>query len=267
MKSYKVGFIGAGNIASAIFSGITESGYIKPENVFVFDPLAEKLAHFVSKGAVPCASSGELTAECDFVFLTVKPQIYENVLASIKDYAQNTCFVDVAAGISIAYVKEKLGFDAPVVRVMPNTPLMYGLGSSALVRCAPVTDEQFSFVKGCFDSCGVTVEVDEELINVIIAVSGSAPAYVMRLAGSLIDFATSNGLNYNDSEKLVLQVFAGIAKMVQCSDSSISQLIDMVTSPKGTTEAGLAALDKSGFDNAVNECLTATVRRAEELAK
>lgn len=267
MCDYKIGFIGAGNIATAIFGGIISSGYIKPENVYVFDTAVDKSEEFISKGAHPTLSASELTEICDFVFLTVKPQIYSDVLSSIKEKAKDTCFVDVAAGISIAYIKDTLGFDAPVIRVMPNTPLMYGLGSSALVKQAPVTDEQFDFVRGCFDSCGVTCVVDEEMINTVIAVSGSAPAYVMKLAKAFIDYAVANGLCADDAEKLVLQVFTGCAKMVSSSEKSIGELIAMVTSPKGTTEAGLASLTANSFDNVIFECLDATVKRAEELSR
>ncbi len=267
MQNYKIGFIGAGNIATAIFTGIVNSGYIKPQNVYVFDTMKEKTNAFSSVGANISFSSEELTKLCDFVFLTVKPQIYFDVLSSIKNHAKNTCFVDVAAGISIDFVKKVLGFDAPVVRVMPNTPLMYGFGSSALVKQAPVTDEQFNFVRGCLDSCGVTCVVNEELINTVIAVSGSAPAYVMKMAKALIDYAVSGGLCLADAEKLVLQVFAGSAKMVSDSENSIQELIDMVTSPKGTTEAGLASLKENNFDSVIYKCLDATVKRAEELSK
>ena len=267
MTEYKIGFIGAGNIATAIFSGIVTSGYIKPQNVYCFDPDENKTSIWAEKGAKPCASAEELVLTCDFVFLTVKPQIYSSVLTTIKNVAQNTCFVDVAAGISISYVKQTLGFDAPVVRVMPNTPLMYGMGSSALVKCEPVTDEQFSFVKGCFASCGETAVVDEDCINTVIAVSGSAPAYIMRFAKLFIDYAVVNGIDKQSAENLVLQVFAGSSEMIKRSELSVSQLIDMVTSPNGTTAAGLASLNESDFDGSVKRCFEATIKRAEELSK
>ena len=267
MSSYKVGFIGAGNIASAIFSGITKSGYITTDNVYVFDTIEGKVKPFVSTGATYVPSVEEITKTCDFVFLTVKPQVYPDVLSRIKSFVNDTCLIDVAAGITTNKVKELVGFDAHVVRVMPNTPLMYGLGSSALVKCAPVTDDEFDFVRGCFDSCGVTAVVEEEMINTIIAVCGSAPAYIMRLAKSFMDYAVTNGLNSVDAQKLVMQVFAGCATMVTNSEKSIQELITMVTSPNGTTAAGLAALDSRDFDKVILDCLESTVKRAEELSK
>ena len=267
MKNYNVGFIGAGNIATAIINGITSSGYIKTESLYVFDTSSDKVETFKNKGFVACNSAEQLVQECDFVFLTVKPQVYETVLNQIKNCAENTCFVDVAAGISIDFVKKTLGFDAPVIRVMPNTPLLYGLGATALVNASPVTDCQFDFVKGCFDSCGVTVVVDEKHINTITAISGSSPAYLMRTAKNLIDFAENSGLNRSDAEAMVLQTFIGSANMILKSDNSIDELIKNVTSPNGTTEAGLKSLDADQFDNTIENCLKATVNRAIELSR
>ncbi len=267
MSSCKVGFIGTGNIASAIFSGITASGYIKSENVYVFDTDTVKSSAFVDKGATALFSCVELVKLCDYVFLTVKPQVYSLVLSEVKTVAEGTCFIDVAAGISISHVKELLGFDAAIVRAMPNTPLMCGLGSTALVKVDPVSDVQFDFVRGCFESSGVTIVVDESKINVITAISGSAPAYVMKLASNIIEFGVKSGLSSDDAKKLVLQVFAGSAKLAKDSSDDLEQLIKNVTSPNGTTEAGLKSLASNNFDDTVSACLEATVKRAEELAK
>lgn len=268
MKRFKVGFIGAGNIATAIFSGIVGSGYIKPENVCVFDLDVEKTAAFKSRGAEVGLSSLNVAQTCDYVFLTVKPQIYENVLVEIKPaLSPSSCLVDLAAGISISFVKNVVGNDIPVVRVMPNTPLMYGKGSSALVKAAPVTDEQFEFVRGCFGSCGVTVLVDEMHINTVTAISGSAPAYVMRFIKDFVDFAVKQNMDAQDAEKLVLQVFSGAAEMISADSRSVGELIAAVTSPNGTTQAGLISLDNDRFDDIVDSCLQATLARAEELSK
>ena len=268
MLDNKIGFIGAGNIAGAIFNGITSSGYIKPQNIYVFDVDSQKATTFSEKGATVVSDLKDISVNCNFIFLTVKPQIYEQVLLDLKNKVpKDVCFIDVAAGISINFVKSVLGYDAPVVRVMPNTPLMYGNGATALVKCEPVTDEQFLFVKGCFDSSGVTCVVDEEYINTVIAISGSAPAYVMRFAKSLINFGIQNGLSKEDSEKLVLQTLIGSAKMINDSDLSVTDLIRMVTSPNGTTERGLFSLDENNFDSILEECLTETVNRAKELSR
>lgn len=267
MNGYTTGFIGAGNIATAIIGGAIKSGYITSDSIYIYDPDPSKCENLSKYGVSVCTSEGELTRACDFVFLTVKPQVYPDVLDTIKDVSDGTCFVDVAAGITVDFVKQSLGSDLPVVRVMPNTPLLYGCGASALVKRDPVTDEQFDFVKGFFENSGVTCVVDESLINTVTAISGSAPAYVMRFARDIIAYAAKQGMNRADAEKLVLQTFIGSAKMVLESDVDIDELIRRVTSPKGTTEAGLRSLDSLDFENTVDACLDATVKRAEELTK
>lgn len=267
MQNYNIGFIGCGNIANAIIAGAVNSGYIKHENLYMFDTDVSKLNQYVDNGAVICNSSEELVSKCDFVFLTIKPQVYDTVLREIRTVSENTCFVAVAAGITIKHIKEILGFDAPVIRIMPNTPLMYGEGASALVFESPVTVEQFSFIQCMFECSGVTVKIEEKDINTVTAISGSAPAYVMRLASDFINFAKANGMDEASARALVLQTFKGTAEMVRQSSESIDTLIKNVTSPNGTTEAGLKSMDSSGFDEIVNNFLDATVKRAEELTK
>lgn len=266
MYNYTVGFIGCGNIATAIFSGSVKSGYIKPDNFCVFDTDAAKTEAFVKLGAKCSLSPDDLVCSCDFIFLTIKPQVYKDVISSLNPIKTfDKCFIDVAAGITIDYVKSLLGYNAPVVRVMPNTPLMYGNGATAIVKKDPVTDEQFEFVKGFFDSCGITAIVNEECINTITAISGSAPAYVMRFIKNLVDFAEEKGVDRNSAIKLVCQTVLGSAIMVTSSNISVDTLIKNVTSPNGTTEAGLKSLDTSSYDEILQECLRATVDRAEEL--
>ena len=267
MFNSKIGFIGCGNIANAIIGGAVGVGYIKYENLYLFDTDSDKIAPFLEKGAAVCGSAKELVSLCDFVFLTVKPQIYEAVLSSIADSASGTCFISVAAGITVDYVKKLLGFDAPVIRVMPNTPLLCGKGASALVKRAPVTEERFEFIKGLFACSGECVSVDEKLINTVTAISGSAPAYVLRFAKALIDFGVQNGLSAEDAEKLVLATVSGSGELAINSDCSIDTLIKNVTSPNGTTYAGLCSMDKTGFDASLTAALEATLQRAEELTK
>ncbi len=267
MSSKKIGFIGCGNIASAIIGGGLAAGYIKYNNLFLFDTNCAKTKAFCSEGATLCKSAKELVSLCDYVFLTVKPQIYDIVLSEIAPFSKDTCFVSVAAGITIDYVKKLLGYDAPVIRVMPNTPLLVGEGASALVLREPVSSEQFDFVSELFSCSGQCVSVDEKLINTVTAISGSAPAFILRFAKVLIEFGVKNGMSYEDSATLVLATVYGSGELAFCSEESIDTLIKNVTSPNGTTYAGLCSMDKTGFDSSLNECLEATLKRAEELTK
>ncbi len=267
MSCKKIGFIGCGNIASAIIGGACSIGYIKYENIYLFDPDSLKTEPFSEKGAVVCNSARELVSLCDYIFLTVKPQIYDTVLSDIAVLSNGKCFVSVAAGITIDYVKKLLGFDAAVIRVMPNTPLMFGGGATAIVCREPVSYDDFSFVRQLFLCSGACVEVSEELINTVTAISGSAPAYVLRFINVLINFAVSNGMSEDDAKTLILATVSGSALMAEESDDTIDTLIKNVTSPNGTTYAGLCSMDNTGFDSSLKECLEATLKRAQELTK
>ncbi len=267
MKNNKIGFIGAGNIASAIIGGILKADYIIPENIFVFDVDEDKKLALAAYGVSLVSSAKELAEKSDFVFLTVKPQVYPVVLEDIKAYSKDKCFIDVAAGITIDFVKKVLGQDTAVIRVMPNTPLTVGCGSAALVKGANVTEEQFIFVKEIFSSSGVSVSVEEKHINTVTAISGSSPAFILQFAKNIIDFAVSKGMTKKDAETLVLNTFIGSAKLAMESKDDIETLIENVTSPGGTTAAGRKALNSLGFDETINSCLEETVKRAIELTK
>lgn len=267
MKNNKIGFIGAGNIATAIISGILNAGYITPENIYVFDIYENKKKALLNLGVNAASSSNELVEIVDYIFLTVKPQIYPIILEEIKDVSSGKCFIDVAAGITIDFVKKILGEDTAVIRVMPNTPLTVGCGSTAIVKGKNVTDSQFEFVNKIFASSGVTVTVDEKHINVVTAISGSSPAFILQFAKSLVEFGVSQGLDSADAERLVLNTIVGSAKLALESESSIKTLIENVTSPGGTTAAGREVLDKAGFDKLIHSCLDNTLIRAMELTK
>lgn len=268
MRTPCVGFIGAGNIATAILSGALSSGYIKSENVYIYDVLPEKAAALSTSGGSVCETACDLVARCDYVFLTVKPQVYDVVLAEIRSAVRpDCCLVDVAAGVPVDYVKHGVGFDCSVIRIMPNTPLMYGCGACALVHVKPVTDEQFAYVRGLLDRCGITCVVDEAEIDGIIGVSGSAPAYFFRFVRDIIAGGVAAGLSEEVASRMALQTMIGSARMIQQSDQPIDALIRAVASPNGTTEAGLRSLDETGFDASVAACVEATVRRSKELTR
>lgn len=268
MKAPKVGFIGMGNIASAIIGGITRSGYIKHENIYVFDVNVDKSQPLEYKGAHLCENSVSLVRSCDYIFLTIKPQIYESVLKEIsKVVSSKKCLIDVGAGITIDFVKSTVGKDCKVVRAMPNTPLLYGEGATALVHTAPVSDEEFNFIKGAFDSCGKTFIVNESDMDAVTAVSGSSPAFVFRFARELIKSATDAGMDPTVAKELVASAIKGSAVMAANSPLGLDELIKMVASPNGTTEAGLKSMDATNFDDSVYSAAEAARKRSIELKR
>lgn len=263
-----VGFIGSGNIASAIIAGAVKSGYIMPENIYIYDVDIAKSEKLSIYGVNICKTSKQLIENCQFIFLTVKPQIYDVVLNEIKPFVTpEKCFVDVGAGVTMKFVKDTLGFDCKVIRVMPNTPLMYSMGATALVKESPVTDDEFEFIKGFFDANGITCVVNEELIDTITGVSGSSPAFVFRFAREMIRAGVDNSMSEKDAKRMVLQTILGSVKMMQQSELSLDELIRMVASPNGTTEAGLKSMDKTNFDDSVYGAVDAAVKRSHELKR
>lgn len=265
METVRFGFIGVGNIAHAIVKGMLSADYIKPDCISLYDVSPEKTQGLVPEADI-CASAAALTKSCKYVFLTVKPQIYPAVLEEIRSaVTAETCLVTVAAGRTIDWVKKQVGFDCKVIRVMPNTPLMVGCGASALVHVSPVTDAEFEMVKGCFSSCGVACTVEEKDMDTVTAVSGSSPAFIFRFAEDLIKTAVAHGLSRSDAQRLVSGTLLGSARMILESGRSVEELIRMVTSPNGTTEAGLKAMDESEFDRAVERAVEAAERRSIEL--
>ncbi|MEM1483963.1 pyrroline-5-carboxylate reductase [Oscillospiraceae bacterium PP1C4] len=265
---YTIGFIGAGNMAGAIINGIVSSGMLEPEKIAVYDVKAEHLHTYASRGFAACDSIGELVQSCNYVFLSVKPQNFADVLAQIKPAATlQTVFVSIAAGISAEFIKSGVGFDAKIIRVMPNTPLLIGSGSTALSQVAPTSDEEFAFIKSVFAAAGAVEEVAPDQMNEVIPLNGSSPAYIYLFAKVFVDRAVELGFDADTANRLFCNTLIGSARMMLETGKTHQQLIDMVTSPGGTTFKGLEALHRCGFEQALIDCFDDTIKRAYELGK
>ena len=240
-------------------------------SLYLSSRTAEKLLEYAKDGAIICKSNVEVVQNCDYIFLCVKPQILTSVLDEIKVVASHDkCFVSIAAGVSIDSIKFTLGFDAKVIRAMPNTPLLVSAGASALCKNSPVTDSDFALIKSVFDFGGAAVAVDESQMDAVTAVSGSGPAYFYRFIKNIAKSGESLGLSYENSLRLALSTAIGSCKMIDefaSSDVDLQQLIDNVTSPNGTTYAALCSFDETGFDKSVSAALTACYDRSKELGK
>ena len=263
-----LGIIGVGNIASAILSGVIKSGYITPQNIFIYDPDTTKTQTFSTEYSVKvCVSAEDVVKSVDYVLIAVKPAVVDTVLKTVSNAINNQCVISVAAGISLSFIAERLPKNTSIMRVMPNTPLMYGNGAVGYSVNNYVTEEQNEFVKGIFSSCGLAVQLEESLLNSVTAVSGSSPAFVFRFIKDIVEEGVKQGLPQNVAEDLVIQTVIGSAIMLKESDKTADELIRMVASPNGTTEAGLLALDKNNFDNAVKSAIDMAYKRSIELTK
>lgn len=267
IPSTKIGFIGAGNMATAIVKGLLKSKK-SADSIFVYDCNVRQLKGMSEMGVNIVYLGEELVEKCDIIVLAVKPQNYDEVLAEIKSTATDKkVFVTIAAGISIEYVRKGLGVDCPMVRVMPNTPLLLGKGATALCRSENISDEDFMEVYNMFANSGEAVVLPEEQMNAVIAVNGSSPAYVYLFAKAMVDYAVSVGIDKDVALKLVCKTLEGSAEMLRSSGDTPETLIQKVCSKGGTTIEAMNVLNEKEVPQAIIDAMAACTKRAEELGK
>ncbi len=268
MIEKKLGFIGAGNMATAIINGILKNKAKSAELISVFDLSKEKLALMSEKG-INCVKSGkDLVLQSDIIVLAVKPQNYDEVLTEIKSVtSKDKVFVTIAAGISIEYVQNRLEKDCPMVRVMPNTPLLLGKGATAMCRSKNISDDDFNEVYRMFSLSGNVAILPEAQMNAVIAVNGSSPAYIYLFAKSMVDYAVSVGIDSKTALDLICKTFEGSAEMLRSSGDTPETLIEKVSSKGGTTIEAMKVLDEREVPKAIFDAMAACTKRAEELGK
>jgi len=264
-----LGFIGAGNMAGAIINGIVGTKTFPAQQVFVYDINREKREALRQKAGIRTVDSIEqLIEKCDIVFLAVKPQNFAEVLASVKPVVnQKILFVSIAAGISTHYINSALDCRCPVIRTMPNTPLLIGKGATALSRTENVTDEDFQLVLSLFAACGTVTVLDESQMNAVISVNSSSPAYIYLFAKAMLDSAVKQGIAADTALQLICQTLEGSAGMLRQPELTPEALIKMVSSPGGTTLKALDVFYEHHFEQIVDEAMRACTKRAEELGK
>ena len=261
-----LGFIGVGNMGGAILKGIY--GKLGDTKVIACDGNAERLAELSAYGATAVGSIGELAQQSDYILLAVKPQQLDGVLAEVKESASaDVVFISICAGISADFIRQRTFPDAKVVLVMPNTPMMLGVGASAMSRDEAVSDEEFDFARKVIGSCGITEVVPADKMKEVIAINGSSPAFVYLYAKGFIDYAESVGIDSKAAMSLFSQTLVGAAKMLTDSGMTVDELIKQVSSPGGTTIAGLEKLYEGDITGDVRNACVACTKRAYELGQ
>ncbi len=268
-KTSRLGFIGAGNMAGALIRGLLQSGLYTAGELAASDTDAERLtALHTETGIRTHTGNPDLVRDCTAVVLAVKPQVLGQVLEEIRDHVPGDLLVvSIAAGIPLSSIREGLQKDLPLVRVMPNTPALIGQGMSALARGGRATDEHLALARAVFDAVGETLEVDEALMNAVTAVSGSGPGYVFRIMEALVEAGEGVGFDREAAVRLVVHMVLGAAHLAAESELSLSELREMVTSPGGTTAAGLAVMDDQGLEDILTAAVRAARDRAVELGR
>ena len=262
-----LGFLGAGNMGEAMIRGLLSAKLRSPEQVVVFDTApgrGEELRHRF--GIVAARSVEDLLRACDTVVVAVKPQVLSSVLSGIsRDAARGKTFVSIVAGAKIALYEKALGEGAKVVRTMPNTPVLVGMGSTGIYFPPTVDAATRQEVLALFSSLGTVAEMPrEELLDVVTALSGSGPAYAFLFLEALADGAVRAGMGRSAS--LSCSTLEGAARMVRETGKHPAELKDMVMSPGGTTAAGVAALERGAFRATVMDAVLSAWQRCRELS-
>lgn len=263
----KIGFIGCGNMGSAILKGIVESGTVEKEQIYVYDvsPAAQEAMR--AFGVRVMVNNEEVCKASDMIFLAVKPQYMEQTLASTKKALDGKCVISIAAGLSSERIRSMICGKPRVLRTMPNTPAMVLSGAFALCSDCDLTEEEKTVAEALFAPLGVALWVPEQQIDAVCGVSGSGPAYVAMFIEAMADGGVREGLPRATAYQLAAQTVMGTAKMYLESGTHPAVMKDMVTSPAGTTIEGCYALEKGGFRAAVMDAVHVGTQRSRELGK
>jgi pyrroline-5-carboxylate reductase len=259
-----IGFIGGGNMAEALIKGMTAKGM---KDIFVSEPREERCAELQrAYGIKTTASNREVAAACDIIILAVKPQNMEAVLNEIAgDITGRQMVVSIAAGITLAYLASKLRTEL-IVRVMPNTPAIVQEGMSVMSLCGCFHGKELDMVKSILMSVGRVLVLPEEQMNAVTALSGSGPGFIALFAEAMIEAGVKLGLSRPDAAEMAVQTLLGTAALLS-SGVSAENLRKMVTSPGGTTAAGLKVFEERDLTGIVADALKAAQARADELGR
>ncbi|AKS30596.1 pyrroline-5-carboxylate reductase [Mycolicibacterium goodii] len=279
----RIAIIGGGSMGEALLSGLLRAGR-QVKDMVLAEKFPERAEYLADKYSVRVTSVADAAENANYVVVAVKPADVENVIGEIAEAAANAetdtaeqVFVTIAAGVSTAYYEAKLPAGSPVIRVMPNAPVIVGGGVSALAPGRFATSEQLREVASLFDAVGGVITVAESQLDAVTALSGSGPAYFFLMVEALVDAGVAVGLSRAVATDLVAQTMAGSAAMLldrldqvttaggAALDTTPAQLRATVTSPAGTTAAGLRELERGGLRAAVASAVEAAKTRSEQL--
>ena len=263
----KIGFIGTGNMGNAIIGGILKKGIAKPSDIIGSSPDADlRKKTEDSFGIETTADNLEVIKKADIVFFSVKPQIIPLVAEEIKDSIRDDqLFISIVAGKTMEWFENAFGRKFKLVRTMPNTPALVGEGMTAAVIGELVTEEEKNKALEILGSFGQVEVVSEHIMDAVVAVSGSSPAYVFMLIDAMADGAVAEGMPRAQAYEFAAQAVLGSAKMVLETGRHPGELKDMVCSPAGTTIDAVKILEKNGFRAAVEEAMAACTEKAGKL--
>ncbi|GJL55232.1 MAG: pyrroline-5-carboxylate reductase [Nitrospirales bacterium] len=267
LEKQKFAFIGAGNMAEALLAGLLQSDVVKPSNIFATDVSQARLDTLKDAYQIQVGTDNtEAVRWATIIIMAVKPQVLPQVLQQVKAGLTSTQLViSIAAGIPLSAIIDELSESASVIRAMPNTPCLVQQGATALAAGTTVTQDHMNMAVAIFEASGKVVVVEEKLMDAVTGLSGSGPAYVYVMIEALADGGVRMGLPRHIAHTLATQTVLGTAHVVVESGEHPGQLKDRVTSPGGTTIAGLHELENGGVRAALMNAVAAATKRSQEL--
>ncbi|MCD6532762.1 MAG: pyrroline-5-carboxylate reductase [Deltaproteobacteria bacterium] len=267
LSTYRIGIIGGGNMGKAIIKGLLAAP--QSPTLSAWDAASDCRKQLKEELQVPVAQDNrELVLNSDIIILAVKPQIIDPVMNEIADaLTTDKLLISIAAGVPCKRLEKPLQNLVPTIRIMPNTPALINRGISAIAAGSHAQEKHLKITQAIFSCLGETALVPENTMDMVTAVSGSGPAYVFLVIEAMLDAAVGLGLPRDLARKLVVETVLGSTELLKESGKHPMELKDMVTSPGGTTIAGLAELEKNGLRHAFNEALKSACQRSQELGK
>lgn len=264
-----VGFIGAGNMGEALMGGMIKSGLLFPQEILFSEPRLDQRQRLQEKlGVKSVENNPSLASRAPTLILAVKPQSVPEVLQEMADrITPSHLLISIAAGVPLSYIQSYLTHPVRKIRVMPNTPALILQGAAALAPSPEATVDDLAAARAIFDSVGKTVVVEEKLMDAVTGLSGSGPAYVFAFIEGLISGGVKEGLSWDVAFALAVQTVLGSAAMISSTAEHPATLRDKVSSPGGTTMAGLYALEQGSFRASLMGAVSAATRRSKELGQ
>ena len=264
-----MGVVGTGKMGSAWVRGLLHAGLAVPEGIVACDPDPGVLARLQTETGIRAAADGaEVLASAEIILLAVKPSVVRPVLQGLKvHFREEHLLLSIAAGIRIDAIREVVGQRARIIRVMPNTPALIGQGVSVFSAGAGVTEEDKQDVRAMLEAMGLAMEMPENNLDAVTGLSGSGPAFIFMVIEALAEGGVKMGLSHDKAMRLAAQTVAGAARMVGETGKSPQELREQVSSPGGTTMAGISVLEKAGLRDALIKAVEAATLRSIELGK
>lgn len=255
--------IGSGNLGKSFLKGLLESGTVEPNEIIASDPDREKLKELEELG-VETTTDNDEAAKSDVIFIAVKPEVISKVLDELR-LSDEKLLVSLAAGVSTDYLEKHT--EARTIRVMPNICSKSGEMASAYTLGRKATEDDEDLVREILNRMGLSIKIEEELMDAVTGLSGSGPAYVFMVIEAMKKAGEDLGIPEDESLKLAAQTVKGSGELVLESEDSLEELVDMVCSPKGTTIEGVKELEERKVQEALEEAVRSAARRSKELSK